>query len=44
MLGTSAEACVIVLFNEVLDAHEAVVMVGAKKYGDFSGSLLYWTI
>ena len=44
MLGTSTEACVIVLFNEVLDAHEAIVMVGAKKYGDFSGSLLYWTI
>ena len=37
MLGTSTEACVIVLFNEVLDAHEAIVMVGAKKYGDFSG-------
>jgi len=37
MLGTSTESCVIVMFNEVLDADEAVVMVGAKKYGDFSG-------
>ena len=37
MLGTSSESCVIVLFNEVLDPHEAVLMVGAKKYGDFTG-------
>jgi len=37
MLGTSLESCAIVLFNEVLEPHEAIVMVGAKKYGDFSG-------
>lgn len=37
MLGTSLESCVIVLFNEVLEPHEAIFIVGAKKYGDFSG-------
>eukprot|EP00092_Neocalanus_flemingeri_P096794 GFUD01123257.1.p1 GENE.GFUD01123257.1~~GFUD01123257.1.p1 ORF type:complete len:434 (-),score=91.69 GFUD01123257.1:106-1407(-) len=37
MLGTSPELCAIVLFNEVLEPHEAIVMVGAKKYGDFTG-------
>jgi len=37
MLGTSTETCVVVLFNEVLNDNEAVVMVGAKKYGDFTG-------
>jgi len=37
MLGTSPESCPIVLFNEVLEPSEAIVMVGAKKYGDFTG-------
>jgi len=37
MLGTSPETCPIVLFNEVLEPHEAIAMVGAKKYGDFTG-------
>ena len=37
MLGTSPETCPIVLFNEVLEPHEAIAMVGAKKYEDFTG-------
>jgi len=37
ILGTSPETCPIVLFNETLDDNEAIVIVGAKKYGDYSG-------
>ena len=35
MLGTSPETCPIVLFNEVLEPHEAIAIIGTKKYGDF---------
>ena len=37
LLGTSPESCVIVLFNEVLEANEAVLMTGARRYGEYSG-------
>lgn len=37
ILGTSPETCVIVLFNEVLETNEAVLITGAKRYGDYSG-------
>ena len=37
ILGTSPETCVIVLFNEVLETNEAVLITGVKRYGDYSG-------
>ena len=37
ILGTSPETCVIVLFNEVLETNEAVLITGAKRYGDYTG-------
>ena len=37
ILGTSPETCAIVLFNEVLEANEAVLMTGARRYGTYSG-------
>merc|ERR1719154_883933 len=37
ILGTSPEFCVIVLFNEVLEDNEALLMTGARRYGEYSG-------
>ena len=37
LLGTSPEFCVVVLFNEVLNPNEALLMTGAKRYGDYTG-------
>ena len=37
ILGTSPKTCFIVLFNKVLETNEAVMITGAKRYGDFSG-------
>jgi len=37
MLGPSPEFCIIVLFNEILDPNEAILMTGGRRYGDHSG-------
>jgi len=37
LLGPSPETCPIVLFNETLNNNEAIVIVGARKFGDFTG-------
>ena len=37
LLGTSPESCVIVLFNEVLEAGESLLITGARRYGDYTG-------
>ena len=37
ILGTSPKTCFIVLFNKVLETNEAVMITGAKRYGDYSG-------
>ena len=37
LLGTSPETCVVVLFNEVLDDNESLLITGARRYGDYSG-------
>ena len=37
LLGTSPESCVVVLFNEVLEAEESLLITGARRFGDYSG-------
>ena len=37
LLGTSPESCVIVLFNEVLEAGESLLITGARRFGDYTG-------
>ena len=37
MLGPSPEFCIIVLFNEILDPNEAILMTGGRRYGNHSG-------
>ena len=37
LLGTSPESCVVVLFNEVLEAEESLLITGARRYGDYTG-------
>lgn len=37
LLGTSPEACVIVLFNETLEENEAIMITGARRYGTYTG-------
>ena len=37
LLGTSPETCIVVLFNEILEPNESLLMTGARRFGDYSG-------